>query len=99
MPPERDRDIGSPERALRSTIQVIAVHADVEAAPRHRRTLDLLENPCKPFGQRDSAGLDPEQDNVVRTSIAFQDLVCDPPNGSLDVAGVHHERHRNHLRT
>jgi hypothetical protein len=96
---EWHRHVGGPQGTLWPSIQIVSVHADVEAAPRNRLTFDLLESRCEALRQRDTPSLDTEENNIVQPSIALQNLVSDAPNGPIDVTRVHHTRHGIHLRT
>jgi hypothetical protein len=68
--------------------QVVAVHRDVERAPGHGRALDRGDPLGDPLGERHTARGDAEEDDVVGTLVALEDLVGDPAQCAGDVARV-----------
>ena len=70
--------------------QVVAVHRHVEAADGHVGALDLGHRGAETLGERHAAGRDAEQDEVVGTLVALEDLVGDPAQRPGDVAGGEH---------
>ena len=84
------RDVGAGQRADRLVAQVVAVHRHVEAADGHVGALDLGHGDAETLGERHPAGRDAEQDEVVGTLVALEDLVGDPAQRPGDVAGGEH---------
>ena len=54
-----------------------------------RDVLDLLERVGEAPGERDAAGLQTDEHDVVEAVVALDDLVGHAPDGPLDVVGVH----------
>jgi len=96
---DRTRDVRRSQLRLRALVQVIPVQPDVQAPCRNRSTFDSLECECEALGQRHPPRLNPEKDDVLKTSVLLQDLVGDSPNSPIHVAAVHHLRHASHPRT
>jgi hypothetical protein len=84
------REVGALQRAGRVQPQVVAVHGHVQRADRDVGALDRGDPGCQPVGQRDPAGGDAQQHQVVGALGAFQDLVGDPGQGPADVGGLEH---------
>jgi hypothetical protein len=70
--------------------QVVAVHGHVQRADRDVGALDRGDPGRQPVGQRDPAGRDAQQDQVVGALRAFEHLVGDPGEGPADVGGLQH---------
>ena len=64
-------------------VQIIPVHADIQAAGRDSRPPNLRQERAQPPGQRHSAALDAHQDHLAASLIALGDLVCNAGEGAL----------------
>ncbi len=51
LPPSGTGNVRGSERALRPAVQVVAIHADVEASAGDRFAFDLLDHGCEPLGE------------------------------------------------
>jgi hypothetical protein len=74
---------------------VVAVEGDVEHAHRHRRGLHLLQDLGQPEGEGDATGLESDDDDIVETTISFDDFVGDTGDRPLDVLGSENLDPRN----
>src|SRR5262249_2595421 len=78
-------------RVLEAAIEVVAVERDVHDAEGHERPgLDLLDGPAHPLGQVDTARADADEGEALGVLVAFEDLVGDPDERSLDRPRIHH---------
>ena len=89
-------DVGHRLGEDRSQPDVVAVEGDVEAAQDDLGALDLAQHLGHAGGQRDTAGLQADQDHVLDAAVALDDLVRHPGQGALHVGrgenlGVGHE--------
>ena len=69
---------------------VVAMQGDIDHAHRWAVPFDLLERIGDAFGDGDSPGLEPDDDDSVETLVALEDLVRHALGGPLDVGGRHH---------
>ena len=70
--------------------QVVAVHRDVEGADRDHRTFDFGDQRGQTLGELNPAARDPDQDEVTRTPVVFEDFVGDAPQTAGDVLRAEH---------
>jgi hypothetical protein len=61
---------------------------DVELADWHGVVLEALDQPGEPVRERDAAGVNTDQAEAARASVAFEDLVSDASEGTPDVGLV-----------
>ena len=76
--------LGAAQRPRRAQPQVIPVHRDVEGAVRHLLALYLGDPGSQPARQRDAAGRDAKQHDLLRSPGPLDDLVCDPGQRPAD---------------
>ena len=67
----RERRLAAADR------DVVAVEGDVDGAERGRDAGALLDQAREPLRERDAAGLDPDERDVVELGVALDDLVGD----------------------
>ena len=87
---DRFRHLGLAELGLRSGVEIVAIQADVEAAPRSPLAFDALGGRCQPLGQRDPAGVNADEKQVGGPPVPFQDLVSHPRQRAVDITWTHH---------
>ena len=87
---EVDRHLGRPERLHRPQPDVVAVEGDVERADRHRDALDLLDGRRQALGDRQTPGVEADEEDVAGAVVALDDLVGDPGERPPQVVGVEH---------
>ena len=75
---------GTAEGPRRAQPQVIPVHRDVEGAVRHLLALYLGDPGGEPARQRDAAGRDAQEHDLLRSPGPLDDLVCDPGQRPAD---------------
>src|SRR5690606_20061523 len=71
-------------------VQVIAVHRDVERADRYGLAAELAHERSDALGERDSAGGDAEDHQILGPLVGLEDLVRDPSQSPGDVGLVQH---------
>ena len=69
---------------------VIAVEGHINAAHRDFNPFDLSQSRSESTGKRDTPGLQSDEDNIVETMVAFDDLVRHAPGGPLHVFCGHY---------
>ncbi len=74
----------------RSQADVVAVEGDVDAADRDDDALDLLQGLGQLAAERNAAGLQADEDDVVEPVVVLDDLVGHAPHGPLHVLRAHH---------
>ena len=100
-----DRDVGHGLGQDGPQPDVVAVEGHVEAADGQGvDPFDLAQDLGHPGGQRDAAGLEADQDDVLDAPVALDHLVRHPRQGALDVGrgqdlGVGHEHAPEGSRT
>ena len=67
---------------------VVAIEGDVDGAERGLDSGALLDQTREPPGERDAAGLDPDQGELAELRVALDDLVGDSRKGSAEPVGV-----------
>jgi hypothetical protein len=94
------RDLGAPDERLRSNgvaHQIVAIERDIKRAGRHVVAVDFLECAGDAPRQRDPAGPDAHQRELVQPAVAFENLVRDARQHARHAVGVHYLGH-GHLR-
>ena len=82
-------DVGHGLGQDRAQADVVPVEGHVEAAQVDGGgPFDLAQGLRHLGGERDTAGLEPDQDDVVDPAVALDDLVRHPGQGALDVGGA-----------
>jgi hypothetical protein len=77
------------ERRLASANgRVVAVEGDVDRADLGRDACALLDQACEPPRERYTAGLDPDERDVLELRVALDDLVGDSRKGPPQPVGV-----------
>ena len=83
-PVEREVELGGADERLRRERRlaaadgdVVAVEGDVDGAERGRVAGALLDQPGEPVRERDAAGLDADEGELVELRVALDDLVRD----------------------
>ena len=67
---------------------VVAVEGDVDGAELDLLPAPLLDQAREPLGDRDAAGVDPDEGDVAEIVVALDDLVRDPRERALEAFGV-----------
>jgi hypothetical protein len=75
------------------THQVVPIQRDVERAGGHVVPVDVGDRSREAAGNRNAAGPDADQRELLDTAIAFENLVRNPGQRSPDPIGIHHHRH------
>ena len=57
-----------------------------------------MDQPAEPLGDRDAARVDADQRDALEVGVALDDLVRDPRQSALDVAGIEDSRRFRGLR-
>jgi hypothetical protein len=69
-------------------VDVVAVEGDVELPERDLRAGELLDPLSQALGQRDAAGVDPDEGDAPEVGVPLDDLVGDPRQRLRDRVGV-----------
>ena len=75
--------------------QVVAVERDVERAGRHLVVVDLGNRAREAAGNRNAAGPDADQGELLDAAIALENLVRDARERPAHAVGVHYDGHRD----
>ena len=67
---------------------VVAVEGDVDGAELDLIPAPLLDQAGQPLGDRDAAGVNPDQREPAEVVVALDDLVRDPRERALEAFGV-----------
>src|SRR5262245_28869591 len=89
-----ERNFGATHERLRSDRvphQIVAIERDVEGTGRNVGSGNLPQAACEPPSQMISARTHPDQGQIVNTSIALQDFVCDSGEGAADPVRIHND--------
>ncbi len=95
LPFEREVELGAADDGLRMKRRptaahehVVAVEGDVDRADRDLDTRALLDERAQAVRDRDAAGVDADERELIEIGIALDQLVRDPGEGALDGCGV-----------
>jgi hypothetical protein len=80
--------LGRAEGRDRAQSDVVAVERHVERTQRRFDRLEGRDRGCEPPRQRDPAGVEADEDDVVGAVIAFDDLVRDARQRAAKVGGI-----------
>jgi hypothetical protein len=69
-------------------VQVVAMEGDVERAERDLTAGEIGDPAPQPVGERNAAGVDPNERDGVEIRIALDDLVGDPGKRPVQRLGV-----------
>src|SRR5262249_60605911 len=75
-------------RRRAADVDVVAVEGDVELAEVELEAGALLDQPAEALGERDAAGVDPDERDRVELVVPLDDLVGDARERPLDGLGV-----------
>src|SRR5439155_4028605 len=86
---DADRDVGRADGARVAQAQVVAVEGDVEGAHGRVDALGVVDDGGDAAGQGDTAGVQPDQHDVLGATVALEDLVGEADDGAAQVEGRH----------
>src|SRR5436305_7154448 len=90
-------------RLAAADVDVVAVEGDVELAERDFAAREVGDPPAQALGERDAAGMDPDEGDRIEIGVALDDLVRNPGERPVDVVAVEKDRlalgvHNAHAR-
>src|ERR1039457_6737568 len=80
--------LGSTQRTSRVEPQIVPVHGDVQRTARDLEPLELPDTSREATRERNPAGRNAEQDDLITAVRPLQDLVRDPGERTPDLLGV-----------